>query len=124
MGTQVNAQIGGEKEYVKATLKMSQLAQIRQLTPYFHYEWLFKLFPAGKEHGKVLKILHGFSNKVGLTKINQCQCRKESMQDLFLYASHALGSGFLVTMGKTSLNYKITFRRASGLPGFVNLNVN
>lgn len=64
MGTVVDAQRGGEKDYVKATLKMSKLFQIRMLTPYMHWNWIFELTPTGREHRKVLNTLHGFTNRV------------------------------------------------------------
>nr|ALX81392.1 cytochrome P450 [Liposcelis entomophila] len=64
MGTVVDAQRGGEKEYVKATLRMSQIFQIRQLTPYLHWDWIFKITSTGREHEKWLKVLHGFTKRV------------------------------------------------------------
>lgn len=64
MGTTVGAQTNGEKEYVKATLRMSQLHQKRMLSPWMFKDWIFKFFPTGIEQKKVLKILHGFTERV------------------------------------------------------------
>jgi len=67
MGTVVNAQQGGEKEYVKAVLEMSRLFQVRQLSPWFYRDIIFHRFPEGKKQIEVLSTLHGFTDKVSLS---------------------------------------------------------
>ena len=64
MGVVVGAQIGGEKEFVNATLRMSQLFHTIILSPWLRTKWVFKISPTGREQQKVLKILHGFTERV------------------------------------------------------------
>lgn len=64
MGTQVNAQKGGEKEFVEATIRMSNLVQKRQLIPCLQWEWILPFHPIGREFLRTNKILHTFSEKV------------------------------------------------------------
>ncbi|GLH12599.1 Uncharacterized protein GBIM_17316, partial [Gryllus bimaculatus] len=64
MGTRIDAQEGKGVEYVSAVLRMSELFQKRQLTPWLWRPWLFALSPTGFEQRRVLRQLHGFTTRV------------------------------------------------------------
>ena len=64
MGVTINAQKGGEKNYVNATIRMSQLNFKRMHSPLLFNEFIFYFSETGKEQRKVLEILHGFTRKV------------------------------------------------------------
>lgn len=64
MGIKVEAQKSGEKEHVKATLRLSHLCRTVMFSPWLQTFWFAKLFPTGREFFKVLKKLHGFTEKV------------------------------------------------------------
>ncbi|XP_069674758.1 cytochrome P450 4C1-like [Periplaneta americana] len=64
MGITVNAQTGGQTDYIKAVKRMSELVVHRQTAPWLHRRSVFKLTPSGREQGRVLKKLHGFTEQV------------------------------------------------------------
>ena len=48
---------------------MSELIQNRQRLPWLWNDTLYSLTPSGREHDKCLKILHDFTNKVGIINL-------------------------------------------------------
>lgn len=74
MGKKVNAQQQSDSEYVEAIYKMSELVQYRQLRPWLHPDFTWKLSPTGREEARCLKILHEFTEMV----INE---RKQERKD-------------------------------------------
>ncbi|ODM91286.1 Cytochrome P450 4c3 [Orchesella cincta] len=64
MGKSVFAQQKSDSEYVKAIYRISELVQYRQLRPWLHNDFMWRLSSAGKENRKCLKILHGFTDMV------------------------------------------------------------
>ncbi|XP_067005981.2 cytochrome P450 4C1 [Anabrus simplex] len=64
MGTAVNAQLGGEADYVNAVHRMSYLFQHRLLSSWLHRPFNFFISPTGFEQRRVLRVLHGFTRKV------------------------------------------------------------
>ncbi|KAL0267118.1 UNVERIFIED_CONTAM: hypothetical protein PYX00_009473 [Menopon gallinae] len=106
MGTSVNAQIGGEKEYVKATIRMSQIFLERQFTPWYYRPFLFNMFPIGWEQKRLLKILHGFTEKVirerRETYRKEKMNRKDDDEDANLYLGEKEKISFLDLLIKIS----------------------
>ena len=45
---------------------MTELIQMRQRSPWLWPDIVYYLTPSGREHNQCLKILHGFTNKVGI----------------------------------------------------------
>ncbi|KAM9313677.1 cytochrome P450 4V8 [Pholidichthys leucotaenia] len=64
MGKKIYAQSNSESEYVKSVYKMSDIISRRQRTPWFWPDFIYYWFGEGKEHDKILKILHAFTYKV------------------------------------------------------------
>ncbi|XP_072318939.1 cytochrome P450 4V2-like [Eucyclogobius newberryi] len=64
MGKKIYAQSNSESEYVKCVYKMSDIVSRRQRAPWFWPDFLYYSIGDGKEHDKMLKILHSFTCKV------------------------------------------------------------
>lgn len=64
MDSSPNAQGDSNSPYVNAVVRMTELVQMRQRTPWLGYDIVYNLTPSGREHNRCLKILHGFTNKV------------------------------------------------------------
>ncbi|BES98080.1 Hypothetical protein NTJ_10895 [Nesidiocoris tenuis] len=63
MGTILEKDESGEK-YVAAVKRVTHGAVKRTMTPYFKNDFIFKMFPSGKQHMEDVKILHNFTEKV------------------------------------------------------------
>ncbi|KAG8014664.1 Cytochrome P450 4V2 [Nibea albiflora] len=61
MGKKIYAQSNSESEYVKSVYKMSDIISRRQRTPWFWPGFVYNCFGEGREHDKILKILHSFT---------------------------------------------------------------
>ncbi|KAE8300361.1 Cytochrome P450 4V2 [Larimichthys crocea] len=61
MGKKIYAQSNSESEYVKSVYKMSDIISRRQRTPWFWSGFVYNYFGEGREHDKILKILHSFT---------------------------------------------------------------
>ncbi|XP_033117098.1 cytochrome P450 4V2-like [Anneissia japonica] len=64
MGESVNAQSDMENEYVKAVLKLSELLQERQKSPWLWPDFIYNRLSSGKQHAECLRILHGMTIRV------------------------------------------------------------
>ncbi|XP_072319698.1 cytochrome P450 4V2-like [Eucyclogobius newberryi] len=64
MGKKIYAQSNSESEYVKCVYKMSDIISRRQRMPWFWPDFLYYSIGDGKEHDKMLKVLHSFTYKV------------------------------------------------------------
>ncbi|XP_072920641.1 cytochrome P450 4V7 [Hemitrygon akajei] len=64
MDKKVYAQSNSDSEYINAVYKMSDLIHRRQKMPWFWPDFAYNAFGEGKEHERVLKILHTFTEKV------------------------------------------------------------
>lgn len=64
MGVKVNAQTGGENDYVKAIYSLSELFLDRLVRPWLHSDFTFKRSKYGRKHKQVLETVHGYTNKV------------------------------------------------------------
>ncbi|XP_073251504.1 cytochrome P450 4V2-like [Porites lutea] len=64
MDASPNAQEDVDSPYVNAVLRVSELIQMRQRSPWLWNDTLYGLLPSGREHKRCLKILHDFTNEV------------------------------------------------------------
>uniref|UniRef100_UPI0037E8F292 cytochrome P450 4V8 n=1 Tax=Semicossyphus pulcher TaxID=241346 RepID=UPI0037E8F292 len=64
MGKKIYAQSNSDSEYVKSVYKMSDIISRRQRTPWFWSDLVYYYFGEGREHNRILKILHSFTYKV------------------------------------------------------------
>ena len=71
MGTQVNAQLDDDGEYVKNVLKSVQLLGERFMRPWLSIDWLFNLTELGKVQASTLKYLHGHARQVVTEKLEK-----------------------------------------------------
>ncbi|XP_018393741.1 PREDICTED: cytochrome P450 4C1-like [Cyphomyrmex costatus] len=53
-----------QQRYRKATQQMSELFIYRLFRPWLHFDWIFSLTPTSREQTKILKILHGFTERI------------------------------------------------------------
>ncbi|XP_070168055.1 cytochrome P450 4C1-like [Polyergus mexicanus] len=53
-----------QQQYRNAVYDIIELICYRAIRPWFHNDLLFSLSPQGRKHKKILKILHGFTEKV------------------------------------------------------------
>ncbi|KYM95340.1 Cytochrome P450 4C1 [Cyphomyrmex costatus] len=53
-----------QEQYQKAVHRMTELLTYRFFRPWLHYDWIFSLTPTGREQTKILKILHGFTERI------------------------------------------------------------
>nr|BAV38819.1 cytochrome P450 [Thalassodrilides sp. MI-2015] len=64
MGRHVNAQAHSDSEYVQAIYRISDLIMERIRRPWLWPDGIYRLLPAGKEHERLLTVLHSFTNEV------------------------------------------------------------
>ncbi|XP_036143835.1 cytochrome P450 4C1 [Monomorium pharaonis] len=64
MGSSLQGKNAFQQQYREAVHRMGKLFVYRLLRPWLHVEWIFSLTPKGREQKKILKILHGFSEKI------------------------------------------------------------
>ncbi|KAG5325190.1 CP4C1 protein, partial [Pseudoatta argentina] len=53
-----------QQQYRKAIHRMSELFVYRGTRQWLYFDWIFSLTPKGREQAKVLKILHGFTERI------------------------------------------------------------
>ncbi|PNF41728.1 hypothetical protein B7P43_G03434 [Cryptotermes secundus] len=90
MGISVHAQRGGQVEYIKAVKRISELFIHRQMSPWLHRRFIFKLTPSGLEQARVLKTLHGFTEKVIWER--RAEHRASTQSDLRTVSAEQTGS--------------------------------
>jgi cytochrome P450 family 4 subfamily V len=73
MGKHVNAQANSDSEYVKAIYKISELIMERIKQPWTWPDFLFRLTSRGREHDRLLKVLHSFTNEVIIERTEQLE---------------------------------------------------
>ncbi|XP_067048364.1 cytochrome P450 4V2-like isoform X2 [Acropora muricata] len=81
MGSSPNAQENADSPYVNAVVRMSDLVQKRQRSPWLWYDVLYNLTPSGREHSKCLEILHDFTHMVIDERIAQREAKKSKPQE-------------------------------------------
>ncbi|XP_036144300.1 cytochrome P450 4C1 [Monomorium pharaonis] len=64
MGTSLRGMGSLQQQYRKAVHRMGELLIYRVLRPWLYNDWIFSLTPKGREQRKILKILHGFTEKI------------------------------------------------------------
>ncbi|XP_069780622.1 cytochrome P450 4V2-like [Narcine bancroftii] len=77
MDKKVHAQSNRDSGYIQAVYKMSDLIHRRQKMPWFWIDCVYNTFGEGKEHEKVLKILHSFTDKVVAERFNEMENSEE-----------------------------------------------
>ncbi|NWH77739.1 CP4V2 protein, partial [Piaya cayana] len=77
MGKNIGAQEYKDSEYVRAIYRMSDLIQQRQKSPWFWFDFTYKLFKEGREHDTNLKILHSFTDTVIAEKAAELEHSKQ-----------------------------------------------
>ncbi|XP_065079031.1 cytochrome P450 4C1-like [Ochlerotatus camptorhynchus] len=73
MGVKVNAQAGGDNQYVQAIYALSTLFVDRSIRPWLHPNFIYNRTEDGRQHKKALGIVHGYTKKV-------IRDRKEALQ--------------------------------------------
>ncbi|KAK7929481.1 hypothetical protein WMY93_005876 [Mugilogobius chulae] len=83
MGKKIYAQNNSESEYVKCVYKMSDIISRRQRMPWYWPDFLYYSIGDGKEHDKILKVLHSFTYKVINERAeNICNIESDSESDV------------------------------------------
>ncbi|CAL8148227.1 unnamed protein product [Orchesella dallaii] len=77
MGKKIFAQQKSNSEYVRAIYRISELFQYRQMRPWLHPDFSWKLCPSGKKNEKCLKNLHDFTDSV----IKERKEERKAMED-------------------------------------------
>ncbi|XP_078382587.1 cytochrome P450 4V2-like [Oculina patagonica] len=80
MDSSPNAQGDANSPYVNTVLRMSELIQMRQRSPWLFPDIVYYFTPSGREHNRCLKILHGFTNKVIDERIANRAAKKKQSQ--------------------------------------------
>ncbi|XP_011706508.1 PREDICTED: cytochrome P450 4C1-like, partial [Wasmannia auropunctata] len=64
MGTSLRDLNAFQQSYRDAIHQMGDLLVHRTMRPWLYFDWIFSLTPKGRDQKKLLKILHGFTEKV------------------------------------------------------------
>jgi cytochrome P450 len=64
MGRHFNAQLETNNEYASSVKMASELIWTRMTTPFLNPEFLWKISPQGRKLNSLLKVLHGFTDRV------------------------------------------------------------
>ncbi|KAG5305990.1 CP4C1 protein, partial [Acromyrmex insinuator] len=64
MGTSLKDSGEFQQQYLKAIRQISELFVYRVKRQWLYFNWIFSLTPKGREQAKVLKILHGFTDRI------------------------------------------------------------
>ncbi|XP_029200943.2 cytochrome P450 4V2-like isoform X1 [Acropora millepora] len=81
MGSSPNVQENADSPYVNAVVRMSDLVQKRQKSPWLWNDVVYNLTPSGREHSKCLDILHDFTHMVIDERIAQREAKKSKPQE-------------------------------------------
>ncbi|XP_024877155.1 cytochrome P450 4C1-like, partial [Temnothorax curvispinosus] len=63
MGTSLRGLGAFQHRYREAVYRMGELFIYRLVSPWLYSEWMLLLSPTGREQRKILKILHGFTER-------------------------------------------------------------
>ncbi|XP_071576723.1 cytochrome P450 4C1-like isoform X2 [Temnothorax nylanderi] len=64
MGTSLRSLDAFQQRYLEAVHQMGELVIYRLFRQWLHVNWMFSLTPKGREQKKVLKVLHGFTERI------------------------------------------------------------
>lgn len=65
MGTKLDLNDAKDKHYGRAMLEISKVLVNRLIRPWLYYQWIYyNLTPLGIKEGKLINILHNFTNNV------------------------------------------------------------
>ncbi|XP_066264992.1 cytochrome P450 4V2-like isoform X3 [Branchiostoma lanceolatum] len=78
MGKSLNAQENTDSDYVRAIYRISDLIQVRQKSPWYWSDPVYKSFGPGREFEETLRILHDFTRSVIKERSEQFQKQLES----------------------------------------------
>ncbi|XP_024883662.1 cytochrome P450 4C1-like isoform X2 [Temnothorax curvispinosus] len=79
MGTSLRGLGAFQKRYIEAVHRMGELVTYRAMRQWLFVNWIFSLTPKGREQKKVLKVLHGFTERT-LDSTRMCLCFGERWQ--------------------------------------------
>ena len=85
MGTQVNAQLDDDGEYVKNVLRSVQLLGERFMRPWLSIDWVFNMTQLGRIQAATLKYLHGHARQVVTEKLEKFKSgdrQKTQLEDI------------------------------------------
>ncbi|KYQ53159.1 Cytochrome P450 4C1, partial [Trachymyrmex zeteki] len=80
MGISLRGQDTYQQRYRKAVYQMGDVIIYRLMRQWLRYNWIFSLMPKGKKQAKILKILHGFTERI----IVERKLYHESTNDQYL----------------------------------------
>nr|CAD7259853.1 unnamed protein product [Timema shepardi] len=106
MGTCINTQTSSESEYVKAVIRVSELMFYRILSPWLWKPFMLSLSPTGWEQRKILRTLHGFTEKVRSTLLEEAQVIKERRAE---YKEAAKKHGYFLDQLNNTNKKRLTF---------------
>ncbi|XP_075786455.1 cytochrome P450 4V2-like isoform X2 [Pelodiscus sinensis] len=81
MGKKVGAQNNKNSEYVRAVYKMSDIIQHRQKSPWLWPDFMYSMVHEGREHNRILKILHSFTDSVIAEKSQEIKNHEQHKTD-------------------------------------------
>ncbi|XP_036142986.1 cytochrome P450 4C1 isoform X1 [Monomorium pharaonis] len=64
MGTSLQGMGAFQQQYRKAVHRMGEICVYRFFRPWLYADWIFSLSPTGREQKQILKVLHGFTEKI------------------------------------------------------------
>ncbi|XP_071576174.1 cytochrome P450 4C1-like isoform X3 [Temnothorax nylanderi] len=64
MGTSLRGLGAFQQRYIEAVHRMGELVTYRAMRQWLFVNWIFSLTPKGREQKKVLKVLHGFTERI------------------------------------------------------------
>ncbi|KAG8453723.1 hypothetical protein GDO86_000375 [Hymenochirus boettgeri] len=71
MGRKIHAQSNRDSEYIQAIYEMSDIIQRRQKMPWLWPDFVYSWLSDGKKHKRNLKILHSFTDKAILERVEE-----------------------------------------------------
>ncbi|XP_014711251.1 cytochrome P450 4V2 [Equus asinus] len=77
MGKNIGAQRNNDSEYVRAVYRMSDMIHRRMKMPWLWLDIFFLMFKEGREHRRLLKILHNFTNNVIVERASEMKKDEE-----------------------------------------------
>ncbi|XP_053258391.1 cytochrome P450 4V2-like isoform X1 [Podarcis raffonei] len=82
MGKNIGAQHNKDSEYVQAVYRMTDLIYKRQRSPWFWSDLLYLMFRQGREHHRILKILHNFTDNVIAEKAHELKIQEQHKSEV------------------------------------------
>ncbi|XP_046382306.1 uncharacterized protein LOC124153250 [Ischnura elegans] len=64
MGIKLDREKKEQRDYIAAIYRFGEVLYERAITPWYAVDWVFGLTPLGREHKRILQVLHSFSENV------------------------------------------------------------